>query len=226
MKTKTCTACAGNFPETSDFFHRNKNNLIARCKKCISKYRKQNYKRWKLKEYNKQYLQKNPDKAKQYIENSKEKKRKYFKKWYQNNKEKQSIKHKKWRVENLEKHRNNFKKWKEKNNRKEYFSHRRKKNLNIKLIDNIRRRVNHYIKFKNKHTIEYLGIDMECYRKYLESLFEKGMSWSNYGVLGWHIDHIIPLSSAENEEELIKLFHYSNTQPLWAKDNLKKSNKI
>lgn len=59
---------------------------------------------------------------------------------------------------------------------------------------------------------------------YLESLFKDGMSWENQGR--WHIDHIIPLSSAKTEEEVYKLCHYSNLQPLWAKDNLKKSNKL
>ena len=49
------------------------------------------------------------------------------------------------------------------------------------------------------------------------------MSWDNYGK--WHIDHIIPLSSANSEDDIYKLCNYTNLQPLWAEDNLKKSNK-
>ena len=52
------------------------------------------------------------------------------------------------------------------------------------------------------------------------------MCWDNYGKFGWHIDHIIPLSSASSEEEIFKLCHYTNLQPLWAFDNLSKGNKI
>jgi hypothetical protein len=63
-------------------------------------------------------------------------------------------------------------------------------------------------------------------KKYIESKFKEGMSWDNYGVYGWHLDHIIPLSSAKNEEELKSLCHYTNLQPLWAFDNLSKFNKI
>jgi hypothetical protein len=50
------------------------------------------------------------------------------------------------------------------------------------------------------------------------------MSWDNHGE--WHIDHIIPLSSAKNENDVYTLCHYTNLQPLWAEENLRKSNKI
>ena len=52
------------------------------------------------------------------------------------------------------------------------------------------------------------------------------MTFDNHGLHGWHIDHITPLSTATTEEEIIKLCHYTNLQPLWAEDNLAKSNKI
>ena len=52
------------------------------------------------------------------------------------------------------------------------------------------------------------------------------MSWDNYGLYGWHIDHIVPLSNAKTEDDFYKLCHYTNLQPLWSLDNLKKSNKI
>jgi hypothetical protein len=60
----------------------------------------------------------------------------------------------------------------------------------------------------------------------MEKQFKNEMTWENYGFYGWHIDHIIPLSSAKNEEELYKLCHYTNLQPLWAKENLSKGAKI
>lgn len=63
-------------------------------------------------------------------------------------------------------------------------------------------------------------------RNYLENKFIDGMTWDNKGFYGWHIDHIIPLSSAKTEEEIYKLCHYSNLQPLWAEDNMKKGDKI
>ena len=69
-----------------------------------------------------------------------------------------------------------------------------------------------------------LLVDWEVCKAHIEKQFTKGMSWSNQGK--WHIDHIIPLASAKNEDELMKLCHYRNLQPLWAEDNLKKSAKI
>ncbi len=71
-----------------------------------------------------------------------------------------------------------------------------------------------------------IGGSVEFVKKHIERQFKKGMSWENYHITTWHIDHIIPLSSAKNEEELLKLFHYTNLRPLWAKENISKSDKI
>ena len=71
---------------------------------------------------------------------------------------------------------------------------------------------------------EMLGVPYEIAFTHIERQFTKGMTWENHGK--WHIDHIIPLASAETESELIQLCHYTNLQPLWAKDNLSKSDNL
>lgn len=102
---------------------------------------------------------------------------------------------------------------------------RRDNNPLVKLKDNIRRRINKAINGKkNKKTIEYLGCEIEQYKEYLEKQFTNGMTWENYGE--WHIDHIVPLASTQTKEELEKLFHYTNTQPLWGTDNCRKGARL
>jgi len=95
-----------------------------------------------------------------------------------------------------------------------------------RLSESVRRRLKKYLKIKNitkkNKTFDIVGCTPQELLEYIESKFTNGMSWDNYGFYGWHIDHIIPLSSANNEEELYKLCHYTNLQPLWAKDNLTK----
>jgi hypothetical protein len=73
---------------------------------------------------------------------------------------------------------------------------------------------------KISKTSKILGCDWNCFMFHLESKFLDGMNWDNRHL--WHVDHIIPLASANSEEEIIKLNHYTNLQPLWAVDNLRK----
>jgi hypothetical protein len=80
---------------------------------------------------------------------------------------------------------------------------------------------------KYKSTIILLGFSIYDFRNYLESKFIEGMTWDNYGLKGWHIDHIRPCASFDltDPEQQKQCFHYTNLQPLWAEDNLRKSDK-
>jgi len=76
---------------------------------------------------------------------------------------------------------------------------------------------------KNTRTSEILGCSMEYFIEHLKKTFSNGMTLENHGE--WHLDHIIPISNANNYKEALELNHYSNFQALWATDNLKKGNR-
>lgn len=117
---------------------------------------------------------------------------------------------------------------KTKKKRFEYHYNRLKKDPIYKLKNKLRSRLNNYMNSKgfkkNKKHLEILGCSFEELKVHLEKQFKPKMTWENHGK--WHIDHIIPLSSAQTEEEVYKLSHYTNLQPLWAEENLKKNAKI
>ena len=77
---------------------------------------------------------------------------------------------------------------------------------------------------KPNRSMTLLGASLQEIKKHIEFKFREGMTWDNYGK--WHADHIIPISSAKTKDEMIKLCHYTNLQPLWALDNLRKGKKI
>lgn len=81
---------------------------------------------------------------------------------------------------------------------------------------------------KESKTTDLLGCSIDYFKKYLETKFKPGMTWENHGFYGWHIDHILPCSSFDlSDLEQQKLcFHYTNLQPLWWKENLRKGASI
>ena len=105
-------------------------------------------------------------------------------------------------------------------------------NLQYKLKINLRSRLGtmlrKYDTTKTESALKLVGCDLEFLKQYLENQFKKGMSWNNWSMHGWHIDHIIPLDAFDLTilEEQKKAFHYTNLQPLWAIENLQKGNRI
>ena len=214
---KTCTKCKIE-KEVTEFSKqkKTKDGLTYACKPCRKEYDETNKER--IKEYRKEYYKNNKEREKEYYKNNKE----YFKEYRENNKE--------YFKEYREKNKERAKEYK-KNNKKrrnELRRERRKVDPLFKMTGNLRTRTS--LAFKNKgyskntKTQEMLGVDWEVCKAHIERQFIKGMKWSNQGE--WHIDHIIPLASAKTEEGLRKLCHYSNLQPLWAEDNLIKSDKL
>ncbi len=149
----------------------------------------------------------------------KEKRLESPRRYHRNNKEKIKILVKKRIEKDIDRHR-------EKRNL--YERTKRKNDLLFRLMGSARARIRGSIKEKgfrkNTKAINLLGCKADILKTHLELKFKDGMNWENYGK--WHIDHIIPLASAKTEEEIYKLCHYTNLQPLWAIDNQSKSDKI
>jgi len=144
------------------------------------------------------------------------KRRAAFKKWYYDNREEYllrcSIKNK---TEEFRKR------------SREYQKRRKTKDPLYRLRHSISSAISNSLKKygyrKKSRTREILGCSIEEFRAHIESQFLEGMSWENRGE--WHLDHIMPVSMAKTEDEIIRLNHYKNFRPLWAKDNLSKSDK-
>jgi hypothetical protein len=96
-----------------------------------------------------------------------------------------------------------------------------KKRLRNLIRNSFRKKGYHKLESKTK---DIIGLSFNEFKLYMESKFVDGMNWENRNK--WHIDHIIPLSTAKSAQDLIALSHYTNLQPLWAMDNLKKGDKL
>jgi len=244
MEKKICSKCKEEKEVCEFYTDKSKiDGYYSSCKECKITYSKtrvdentQYLKIWRMNnpDYNKQFLEKNPDYVKNYYKNNKTKMIESVKKHY--NKNRDSILPKKrnsslkYYYENIDIIKEKNKEY-NKNNREKrniYISNRKKNDPIYRLSHNIRNRVRTFLITKNitknNPTFNIIGCSPEFLKEHLERKFTEGMSWGNQGK--WHIDHIIPLSSAKTEEEIYKLCHYTNLQPLWAEDNLKKSDKM
>lgn len=167
-----------------------------------------------------------------YYENNKELQKAQVREWEKNNIKKRKKYSKKYYKENKTKIKNRqkeyFSKPKNKEKRRKYQNHKRKTDALYRLSQNLRGRTRDCLKVKKwkktNNFKKYIGCELDELKYYLEEQFVDGMTWDNYGE--WHIDHIVPLSLANNSDELYELCHFSNLQPLWAIDNIKKGAKL
>jgi len=201
---KTCPKCK--IDKELNQFHKRADKVTSYCKECRNKDNREYIKRNKKKIsiYSKKYSLLNKEKIKEYNRKTINKRRIVSKLYYKNNREK-ILK-----------------------NRRKHFKERSNIDSLFKLRNNLRKRIWDIFKIKryrkNKISKKLLNNTFENVKIYIENKFTIGMTWENYGL--WHIDHVIPLASAKNKNELIELCKYTNLQPLWAKDNYKKSDKI
>lgn len=221
--TKICSKCKTE-KETDGFFKdkTKKDGCSSFCKTCDKarlrdkekkkemnrKYREANLK--KIKEYEKQRWQANMDEAKERNRIYREKNRETL-----NAKCREYHKIHKKELTKKATERNKL---------------RRQIDINYRLKLSLRSRLHEALNGRTKleATIKLLGCSVPELEVYLESKFINGMSWSNYGRKGWHIDHIVPCNSFDltKLEEQQKCFHYTNLQPLWYLDNLIKGDKV
>ena len=211
MSKKICRLCKKKKSFTS--FYKKKGGVFgldARCKTCVSLYHRQHFQKNKSK-----ILLKRKNYMIEYRNSNKNKISEYNQKYYEKNKE-QILTYKSSKI--YRKH------------SREYEKNKRQNDILYRITGSLRSRLNQAIKNNKKHgtTKELIGCSIEFLKEYLSKLFQQGMNWENYGKDGWHIDHIIPCASFDltDPQQQKKCFHYTNLQPLWATDNIRKSNKI
>lgn len=243
-RLKQCTGCKQQ-KEISNF-HKNKlykGGLQSQCKDCLKEYRLQN--KDKIKKYRREYYN-NIEKLNSQTESSKEHMKEYRKKHKARIAKSRKKHYEKNKSEILKKRKEYQREYNLKNKEKLALQrkHRDKKNIAhirkqkkerykndicYKLSSVLRSRVLRALKTdsKGRKTFDLIGCTVKEFKCHIEGKFKEGMTWENYGRDGWHVDHIRPCASFDlSDPEQQKLcFHYTNTQPMWAIDNLTKGDK-
>ena len=212
MQTKICSKCGRELP--LDSFYKNKSKkygVEGECKDC-SKAR--------VKEYYEQNKEKISIRTKEYQEKNKEQIKLDKKEYYEKNKEKLSLQKKEYYKTNKEAEIKKVTEYRKKRLKEDKFFAFTNRVRNL-----IRISISKKGYTKKSKTSEIVGCTFEQLKEHLENTW-----YNNYGTPyngePVHIDHIIPLSSAKNEEDVIKLCHYTNLQYLKTEDNMKKHDKL
>ena len=211
IANKCCSSCKQTKP-TADFSTSvsSKDGWQQYCKKCVS-----------LK--GKKWRKDNPN---------------YSKILYERRTEEQKIRYsassKLWRRNNPEKYKSSYTNW-QKTNKQKHYEHTKKSrkkqyrnNPTLRITMALRTRLYQALKGVGRSgcTMDLLGCDLNFFKNHISLLFVEGMSWENYGK--WHLDHIKPCSSFDlsQEKQQKQCFHYTNFQPLWSEENIRKSDKL
>jgi hypothetical protein len=217
------------------------NNRREYHKKYMRLYRERNAEKTKKeqKEYMKIYREQNKEtiaeQKKKYRETNKGDIAEYMSKYKEVNKNEIKIQRKEYKKKNktqIREYRLNYDKTNKEainKKRREYYANRIKTDTLFKIKNKIRLSIIKAFKqnklSKTSKTLNIIGCSFEELKHYIESRFESWMTWDNHGLYngefdyGWDMDHIIPLSSAITEEDVIRLNHYTNLQPLCSKIN-------
>lgn len=191
----------------------------------------------RLNEQSRNWNKNNKERLKEYRESNKEILNARSREWQKNNRERAYNNSLRYREKNRDKI-NKFYTDRRNNNRDEYLQYRkawratRNEDPTYRIGERIRSLVSTSFKrgkatySKKYHTEEILGCSIGEFILYILSKCPEGVTANDFGRFGYHIDHIIPLSIAKTEEEIIKLCHYTNLQPLWWRDNIIKKDKI
>lgn len=160
------------------------------------------------------------------------------KRWQKENRDKAKINHLKYREKDRDHVNSLAKKSRIKTKdirlkrRRESSKIRKEENKLFRLSENIRSLISSSFKRGNKNfrktkkTEEILGCSIEDFINIILSKSPEGAKLEDFHQFGYHLDHIVPIASALTEEEVVKLNHYTNFQPLWWRDNISKSDKI
>ncbi len=157
--------------------------------------------------------------------------------WEKANREKVNTRCRAWYARNRVRHRLTCLKWEKAHPqiRKDRELKRRQNDIQFRLTGNLRARLNCAIKNNQKigSAIDDLGCSIEELKQHLESQFQSGMTWENYGKQPgqWSMDHIIPLSVFDltDRQQFLEAAHYSNLRPMWhcgVDGNISKGTKI
>ncbi len=147
------------------------------------------------------------------------------------NREKCNLRKKLWVAKNKERVKASKARWSLKNPdfKRQWIFNKRRNDVGFRILCSLRHTLwrTRSTKKRSKSCEKMLGCSLEDFRIYLESKFEVGMTWENYGKYGWHIDHIVPcaLFDLTREEHRKRCFHFSNLQPMFAIKNQKKAAK-